>query len=225
MIGFAKAETPLLEKPLEGPVYFRSAPENKSGLPDIVAVLKGQIEIDLDGKIKTIFQKLHGEKVPRITTTFGAVPDAPVSKFTLSLDGGNKGLLQNSANLCKPRCASTSRWPARTARRSKKTHCWHSLRSKSAKRKRRADTTGGLAADRAPDSTSSAPSLPHSAAGSGGEVRPAIGKCQAQQGSQRSKRLRNATAENSEWPHARHAKRSTCGFIPKPAIGPAPITI
>jgi hypothetical protein len=101
LIGFAKAETPLLDKPLEGPVYFRSAPENKSGLPDIVAVLKGQIEITLDGKIKTIFQKVNGERVPRIRTTFGAVPDAPVSKFTLSLDGGQKGLLQNSANLCK----------------------------------------------------------------------------------------------------------------------------
>ena len=101
MIGFAKAETPLLAKPLEGPVYFRSAPENKSGLPDIVAALKGQIDISLDGKIKTVFQKLHGEKVPRIRTTFEAVPDAPVSKFTLSLDGGNKGLLQNSTNLCK----------------------------------------------------------------------------------------------------------------------------
>jgi hypothetical protein len=100
LIGFAKAETPLLANPLEGLVYFRSAPENKSGLPDIVAVLKGQIEITLDGKIDTIQQKVHGERVPRIRTTFPAVPDAPVSKFTLSLDGGNKGLLVNSANLC-----------------------------------------------------------------------------------------------------------------------------
>ncbi len=28
------------------------------------------------------------------------VPDAPVSRFTLDLDGGNKGLLVNSINLC-----------------------------------------------------------------------------------------------------------------------------
>lgn len=101
VIGVAKAETPLLDKPLEGPVYFRSAPENKSGLPDVVAVLRGQIEIVLDGKVDTIQQKINGERVPRIRTTFATVPDAPVSKFTLSLDGGQKGLLQNSANLCK----------------------------------------------------------------------------------------------------------------------------
>jgi hypothetical protein len=92
VIGYAKAETPLLAKPLEGPVYLRSAPENKSGLPDVVAALNGQIDITLDGKISTV----HGG----LRTTFGTVPDAPVSKFTLSLDGGAKGLLENSTNLC-----------------------------------------------------------------------------------------------------------------------------
>ncbi len=93
VIGFAKAETPLLEKPLEGPVYLRSAPENKSGLPDIVAALNGQIDIDLDGKINTVNGSLR--------TSFATVPDAPVSKFTLTLAGGRKGLLVNSTNLCK----------------------------------------------------------------------------------------------------------------------------
>ena len=71
---------------------MRSAPENKSGLPDVVAALNGQIDISLDGKIDTV----HG----RLRTTFDTVPDAPVSKFTLSLDGGSKGLLSNSINLC-----------------------------------------------------------------------------------------------------------------------------
>ena len=28
------------------------------------------------------------------------MPDAPVSKFVLELDGGKKGLLENSTNLC-----------------------------------------------------------------------------------------------------------------------------
>lgn len=92
IIGVARAVTPLLEKPLEGSVYLRSAPENKSGLPDVVAALNGQIDIDLDGKIETI----NG----RLRANFAAVPDAPVSKFTLSLDGGPKGLLVNSTNLC-----------------------------------------------------------------------------------------------------------------------------
>ena len=91
-IGFAKATTPLLEGPLEGPVYLRSAPQNKSGLPDIVAALNGQIDIDLDGKIETVGGRLK--------TSFMTVPDAPVSNFSLTLDGGRRGLLINSTNLC-----------------------------------------------------------------------------------------------------------------------------
>ena len=99
VIGFARARTPLLERPLEGPVYLRSAPESKSGLPDIVAALQGQIDIVLDGKVDTIHE--------RIRTTFETVPDAPVSEFTLHLKGGNKGLMQNNQNLCAdPRFAS-----------------------------------------------------------------------------------------------------------------------
>ena len=92
VIGFAKAQTPLLEKPLEGPVYLRSDPENKSGLPDIVAALNGQIDITLDGKVSTVHKAIR--------TTFEAVPDAPVSNFTLNLDGGRRGLLQNNTSLC-----------------------------------------------------------------------------------------------------------------------------
>ncbi len=88
--GYAKAETPLLEKPLEGPVYLRTAPGRH--YPDIVAALNGQIDIALVG---------HVESVPgKLRTTFETVPDAPVSRFTLTLDGGNKGLLENSPNLC-----------------------------------------------------------------------------------------------------------------------------
>ena len=89
-IGFAKAETPLLAKPLEGPVYLRTGGGHK--LPDIVAALNGQIDIALDGHV----DQVKGG----IRTTFETVPDAPVSNFTLTLDGGNKGLLQNNTNLC-----------------------------------------------------------------------------------------------------------------------------
>ncbi|MGA8745189.1 MAG: hypothetical protein WB507_04930 [Solirubrobacterales bacterium] len=90
--GFAKAQTPLLEMPLEGPVYLRSPlPGHK--LPDLVAALNGQIDIALVGKIDT-------GKGGGIRNTFEMVPDAPVTKFTLNLDGGSKSLLENSTNLC-----------------------------------------------------------------------------------------------------------------------------
>ncbi len=91
ILGKAKAITPLLDKPLEGPVYFRSNGGERK-LPDIVADLKGQFRIVLVGFIDS--------KNGGLRTRFLSVPDAPVTKFTLDLKGGKKGLLQNSANLC-----------------------------------------------------------------------------------------------------------------------------
>ncbi len=89
VIGFAKAVTPLLKKPLEGPVYLRNGSHK---LPDIVAALNGQIDIDLDGRIDAVHRGLRA--------TFAALPDAPISKLTLTLKSGGKGLLENSTNLC-----------------------------------------------------------------------------------------------------------------------------
>ncbi len=89
--GWARARTPILSEPLEGPVFLRSSEHH---LPDLVAALhSGEINIDLDGRIDS----LHGQ----IRNTFEAVPDAPVSSFTLEMRGGSKGLLVNSTSLCK----------------------------------------------------------------------------------------------------------------------------
>jgi hypothetical protein len=87
--GHAKAWTPLLGKPLEGPVYLRSS---NNLLPDLVAHLEGQVTIDLVGRIDSY--------KGGIRTTFARVPDVPVSKFVMSLPGGKHGLLESSTNLC-----------------------------------------------------------------------------------------------------------------------------
>lgn len=87
--GKARAFTPLLGKPLEGPVYLRSS---NNTLPDMVAHLEGQVDIDLVGRIDSF--------KGGIRTTFGRVPDVPVTKFVMTLPGGKKGLLVNSTNLC-----------------------------------------------------------------------------------------------------------------------------
>ena len=52
-----------------------------------------QVDIALVGHIDSVGNG-------RIRNTFEAVPDAPATKFTLELQGGKKGLLVNSANLC-----------------------------------------------------------------------------------------------------------------------------
>ncbi len=96
--GRARAFTPLLEKPLEGPVYLRSS---SNPLPDLVFALEGQgIQIDLAGRIDSAEGGLRG--------TFDVIPDAPVTKFVLNMRGGAKrGLLVvATGRFCgKPRLA------------------------------------------------------------------------------------------------------------------------
>ncbi|HET9199003.1 MAG TPA: hypothetical protein VFN92_12215 [Solirubrobacterales bacterium] len=90
--GYARAFTPLLDRPIQGPVFLRSS---SHPLPDLVAALHNdRIDINLAGRIDSF-----GEG--RIRTTFGGVPDAPVTKFVLTMQGGKKGLLINSENICK----------------------------------------------------------------------------------------------------------------------------
>ena len=91
LMGTAKAETPLLAKPLEGKVYLATGYGHK--LPDVLVALKGQVDVNLDGVVST---KNRG-----LQTSFKTVPDVPVTRFTLNLLGGRKGLLLTSANnLC-----------------------------------------------------------------------------------------------------------------------------
>jgi hypothetical protein len=103
--GHARAITPLLDKPLEGPVYLRSSSHE---LPDLVAALNGQIQVVLDGTIDSV----HGG----IRSRFEVVPDAPVSKFTLSMQGGSKGLLQNSEDLCAKPQRAVARFSAQNGK-------------------------------------------------------------------------------------------------------------
>jgi hypothetical protein len=88
--GEATAVTPLLSQPLQGPVYLRSS-DNK--LPDLVVALRGNgIAIDLAGRIDSF----HGG----LRASFDAVPDAPVTRFALTLKGGKRGILVNAADVC-----------------------------------------------------------------------------------------------------------------------------
>ena len=88
--GSAKVFSPLLDRPLEGPVYLRASSHR---LPDLVADLHGQVDIELAGRIDSV----RG----MIRATFATVPDAPLSTFVLHMKGGKKGLLVNSTDVCR----------------------------------------------------------------------------------------------------------------------------
>ena len=88
--GHARAWSPLLDRPLEGPVYLRASDHT---LPDLVASLDGQLHLDAVGRIDSV----RG----RIRATLAALPDLPVGKLVLTMDGGRKGLLVNNTELCQ----------------------------------------------------------------------------------------------------------------------------
>jgi uncharacterized repeat protein (TIGR01451 family) len=114
IIGFARATSPLLDKPLEGPVYFRTN-NGARELPDIVADLDGQIHITQVGFIDSV--KRSGTEVRPLRTTFASVPDAPLTKVVLNLKGGRVGLIENSRNLCSHVYRASVKMKAHNGRR------------------------------------------------------------------------------------------------------------
>jgi len=87
--GYARADSPLLDDEVAGPVYLIASDHE---LPDLLADLHGQVNVRLRGVISSVKE--------RMKTVFYPVPDVPVSKFTINMKGGKKGLLVNSRNLC-----------------------------------------------------------------------------------------------------------------------------
>ncbi len=106
--GWARAKTPVLADPLEGPVFLRSSEHE---LPDVVASLRGQqINVHLVGHVDSVKGQLRN--------TFETVPDAPVEWASFSFKGGKKGLFENSTNLC----AKANRADVRFTGQNGKTH-------------------------------------------------------------------------------------------------------
>jgi hypothetical protein len=89
--GKAVVYSSLLDEPLRGAVYLRSS---NDPLPDLVASLRsGSIRIVLQGRIGPTGSG-------GIQAFFDNVPDAPIEAFVMQLNGGKRGLLQNSADIC-----------------------------------------------------------------------------------------------------------------------------
>jgi hypothetical protein len=89
--GSLKLATPLLPGPLQGPLYVRRS-SAKTPL-ELTADLHGALDIVLHGR-------LEQTKRGALRAGFEDLPDAPISKLSLQLQGGKQGLLQNAANLC-----------------------------------------------------------------------------------------------------------------------------
>jgi hypothetical protein len=92
VIGHAKATTPILPVPLEGPAIFVS--HGGEAFPSLIMVLQGYgVTLDLVG---TTFISKAGIT----SSTFKTVPDQPVGSFELTLPQGKFSALAANGNLC-----------------------------------------------------------------------------------------------------------------------------
>jgi hypothetical protein len=92
-IGSARATTPLIPVPLEGPVYFVS--NGGEAFPNLIVVLQGYgVTVHLVGDTFI-------SKAGITSSTFKTVPDVPVGSFELNLPQGPYSALTGLGNLCK----------------------------------------------------------------------------------------------------------------------------
>jgi hypothetical protein len=92
LIGTAKAVTPVLPVPLEGPVYFVS--NGGEAFPNLIIVLQGDnVTIHLVGDTFI-------SKAGITSSTFKTVPDQPITSFELTLPEGKFSALAANGNLC-----------------------------------------------------------------------------------------------------------------------------
>ena len=92
--GHVIAKTPLIEGALEGPVILRSSSHK---LPDMVLSLHGPPSLPIQFEAVGRIDSVKGG----IRSSFEAIPDAPISEVRLEMEGGKKGLIVNSTNLCE----------------------------------------------------------------------------------------------------------------------------
>jgi hypothetical protein len=88
-VGGASAVTPLLSVPLKGAVFLV---QGGGSLPKLVALLQGGgLTIPLTGATSLT-------RGGRITTTFNAIPDVPISAFDLDLPHGKRQIIDTAAS-------------------------------------------------------------------------------------------------------------------------------
>jgi hypothetical protein len=92
IVGYAKATTPLIPVPLEGPAYFVS--NGGEAFPNLIVVLQGYgVTVDLVGDTFI-------SKAGITSSTFKTVPDAPVGSFELTLPQKRFSALAANGDLC-----------------------------------------------------------------------------------------------------------------------------
>lgn len=99
IVGSASVKTPLLTSPLTGNVYLVQGIKIIHGhkyrtFPALLLALRGKAAIDLHAQTSV-------SKRSQLVTTFPGLPDLPMSAFTLTINGGKRGILVLNGSICR----------------------------------------------------------------------------------------------------------------------------
>jgi hypothetical protein len=118
IVGSAKATTTILNRPVSGPVYFvegqRTTASGKvvKTLPALYIPLTGEARINVHAQTSV--------SGGRLVTTLPAIPDAPITKFALKINGGKRGIINANRDLCQRSVKAAARfvsWNGKSAPR------------------------------------------------------------------------------------------------------------
>jgi hypothetical protein len=97
-LGSVRLVSPMLSTPLEGAIHLR-VPSRR--LPDLTAEVRSEgLRFLLRGRVT--------DRNGRLGIALDSLPDVPLSKTTLSLPGGHRGIVVNSRSLCAAGPATAS---------------------------------------------------------------------------------------------------------------------
>jgi hypothetical protein len=137
-IGKATAVSPILNRKLSGPVYFvqgiRIDPTTGAQIRTLPSLL-----VKLNGEVRINLRATTDVKGGHLTSTFAAVPDAPVNRFDLTLKGGKGGVLAatgRKSGICARANFSVNRIVGHNGKRSAQRRIKVSTPCKQAKRLR-----------------------------------------------------------------------------------------
>ena len=117
IVGHVTATSPLLPDPLNGSVYLvQGIRTNAQGqqiktLPSLLVPLKGDVDLNLHAKTSV--------SAGRLVSTFSPVPDADVSNFKLTINGGKHGILVvtgRGKSICSKRQVATGNLTAHSGK-------------------------------------------------------------------------------------------------------------
>jgi hypothetical protein len=91
-VGTAIARTSMLSKPLSGAIYIVQPKD--SGLPDLgISLVAMGVQVQLSGQAEA--------RDGRFVTRLSGLPDMPLSRFTMRMEGGDDGVFSLKSGLCK----------------------------------------------------------------------------------------------------------------------------